>query len=459
MTDSLRTTLSARSRTAALLVAALLAASIVAPGSARAVGAPAVSASAVQTRPGTVTTTVLRGERFEHRSSTWRVQRAVGRPGWLKIRRGGLVGTPRRVGTWRVVLHERGVRRHRGEHRRTVLKVRAVRPRAERGTVLLTRGLNGRPANGDARDATVSGDGGTVVFSSRATNLVRGTQESAERLYVWDTTTRRVALLGTEPWSQLVGLSDDGQRALVRSGRDLLFLDRSTGAVTAVAVDSPGAALSADGEHAVYQDALYSFGSPAPRLLEWTRSTGSSRVLVPDVGQAELDGVSGNGRVALLHDYSSSWLLDLVTGAREDLGRLGIEGGGTSWVDVSDDARLVALRGWGLAAGSGEGGDQVAVVQDTRLDTHLGPAEDNLGATVTPDGRFYGVAGGDRHLSIVDRMTSDRLVPFTRRPSGRETWASVSDGATSVAYVSTGHDLLRGTRRGVANVFVWVRAR
>lgn len=36
---------------------------------------------------------------------------------------------------------------------------------------------------------------------------------------------------------------------------------------------------------------------------------------------------------------------------------------------------------------------------------------------------------------------------------------SLSDDASRVAYVSDGHDLLHGTRRGVANVYLWVRTR
>ena len=468
MTDSLRTTLSARSRPAALLVAALLVAdllvaSVVAPGAARAVGASAVSAvsaSAVQARPGTVTTTVLRGERFERRSSTWRVRRAVGRPGWLKVRRGGLVGTPHRLGRWRVVLHERGVGKRRGKHRRRVLVVEAVPPRAARGTVLVTRGLNGRPANADATDVTVSGDGSTVVFSSRATNLVRGTRESAGRLYTWDTRSRTVSLLPTAPWSQVLGVSADGQRVLVDSGPGIHLVDRASGTVTEVAARAPRASLTEDGERVLYQDSVASFGSPPAHLVEWTRASGATRDLVADVGTAaELAGTSGNGRFALLADLSSSWLLDLATGTRRDLGRLGIEGGSVRWVDLTDDGRLLALRGSGLASGSGVGGDSVAVLLDTRLGTPRGPAQDNLGATVTPDGRFYGVADDGRHLRVIDGETNERLVPFKKTPSGRETWASVSDDASTLAYVSTGHDLLRGTRRGVANVFVWARAR
>ena len=49
--------------------------------------------------------------------------------------------------------------------------------------------------------------------------------------------------------------------------------------------------------------------------------------------------------------------------------------------------------------------------------------------------------------------------PVLAPPSGTELGASLSDDASRVAYVSDGHDLLHGTRRGVANVFMWVRTR
>jgi hypothetical protein len=59
----------------------------------------------------------------------------------------------------------------------------------------------------------------------------------------------------------------------------------------------------------------------------------------------------------------------------------------------------------------------------------------------------------------VDTVTGARTSPLRARPSGEESSVSLSDDASTVAYSSDAHDLLPGTRRGVANVYVWVRPR
>ena len=100
----------------------------------------------------------------------------------------------------------------------------------------------------------------------------------------------------------------------------------------------------------------------------------------------------------------------------------------------------------------------MAAVRETLLGTGVGPAR-NFGAAITASGSHYAVATPTRHLRVVDVATGVRTSPFRALPSGEETWASLSDDGGTVAYVSDGHDLLRGTRRGVADVYLWVRPR
>lgn len=405
-----------------------------------------------------VVDTVLRSECYAYQRKNWRILEADGLPGWLVLRDGRLSGTSPRLATWRITLEERGTGKQRGELRRTALVLKSVTQRAATGTVLLTRGLGGGAADADARDVTVSGDGSTVVFSSRATNLVRGTEESAGRLYVWDTTTQRVSLLHPEHWAVLKGVSHDGQRVLVQLSAGLFLIDRTDGFGAEVAERAVGAALSADGERVLYQDRGNELNSPAPRLLEWTRATGVIRTVHQDLGTRTFAGLSADGRFAMFVDFEVSKLLDTSTGTFTDIGRLGLEGGNATWVDVSNDGRMLSVRGSGIPAGSGSGGDPVETVHDLLLGTSRGSARDNAGAAITADGSHYTVATPTRHLRVVEAATGARTSPFAARPSGQETWVSISDDVSVVAYVSDAHDLLHGTRRGVANVYVWVRA-
>lgn len=429
----------------ALLVAVVLAGPVAAPAGAGGQGAV-----------NRVSDTVLRGERYDYRRESWRVSEAQGLPRWLHQRRGRLTGTAPRLGRWRIVLEERGVGKQRGERRRTVLVLRSVTERAAAGTVLVTRGLDGRPANAGSTHVVVSGDGRTVVFSSFATNLVPGTKESVGRVYVWDAATRQVSLLHPEPWARILGVSRDGQRVLVSLSAGVFLLDRTDGSQTQVATrTATHAALTADGGRVLYQD---SPGLVAARLVEWTRASGSSRTVVPDLGGSDLVGVSSDARLVLLTADNESELLDTTTGEARSVGRLGVEGGYPELSTVSDDGRLLAVHGSGLAAGHGHGGDPVDVVQDGVLGEARGPRH-NPGAAITADGTHYSVATATRHLRIVDVGTGGRTTPFRARPSGTELGASLSDDGATVAYVSDGHDLLHGTRRGVANVFLWVPTR
>jgi hypothetical protein len=423
------------------------------------VAAPGVGA-AEPAQVNRVVDTVLRTERYDYQRQNWRIREAEGLPGWLKVSQGRLTGTAPRLGRWTIHLEERGVRKQRGEARRTTLVLKVVTPRAAPGTVLVTRGIDGRPADGWSGSVTVSGDGSTAIFSSSATNLVTGTlQPEAARLYLWDASTERVSLLHPEPWAQVKGLSHDGRRVLLDLAAGLFVLDRADGSLAQVAPPAVGAALTEDGARVVYQDRYHDVNSAAPRLLEWTAATGAVRTLVPDTGTQMFAGMSGDGRHAVMVDYHHSTLLDTTTGNVRDLGHLGTESGSTRKAEVSYDGRLVSVLGSGLPGGMGHGGDLVGGVHDTALGTSLGPSRGNLGAAITPDGSHYTVATSRRPLRVVDTVTGARTSPFTARPSGEESSVSLSDDASTVAYSSDAHDLLPGTRRGVANVYVWVRPR
>ena len=69
--------------------------------------------------------------------------------------------------------------------------------RATGATVLLSRGVDGRPGNGESRGPMVSGDGRYVAFSSLASNLVAGDTNQVEDVFLVDRetmSTRRISV-------------------------------------------------------------------------------------------------------------------------------------------------------------------------------------------------------------------------------------------------------------------------
>jgi Tol biopolymer transport system component len=75
-----------------------------------------------------------------------------------------------------------------------------LRDRTNAATSCVSLALNGVPANGASRNATISADGRLVVFESTATDLVVGDTNAASDIFVRDlvaNTTRRVSLAST----------------------------------------------------------------------------------------------------------------------------------------------------------------------------------------------------------------------------------------------------------------------
>ena len=62
-------------------------------------------------------------------------------------------------------------------------------------TTLLSRGLNGRPANADSGTAKVSADGNRIAFGSLASNLVRGDTRNTPDLFVFTRSTGEITLV------------------------------------------------------------------------------------------------------------------------------------------------------------------------------------------------------------------------------------------------------------------------
>lgn len=422
----------------------------------------------------TRTGTTMPHERYVYRAKFWRVREATGLPRWLELRGGRLSGRPPRLGHWSIELSEEGVLRHRGERRRTVLTVRSVTPRAVDGTVLVTRGHDGRPANESSLYPLLSGDGATVVFRSRATNLVPGTAGEGRwrwRTFAWDARTRTTSLVSDRQLVWAEALSHDGRHLLTSNGDSALhLLDLRARTRVQIARRSLDAALTADGRTVLYQDVAGVGGAETAHLVRWDASSGLSRQVYTLPATLRFTGaISPDARFALLgqalpvEPAQPAVLLDLSTGSTRDLPGLDL----TSWhFDdgmISTDGSRIALRGSGCVVPDpppdcGYAAGFVYDVGSSRL-VDDGGALRNYTVDMTPDGRFFTAGAPHGHLRLVDSTTGEQWSAFRSAPTGLELGASLADDGSRVAYASTGVDLLHGTRPDAVNIYLWVPTR
>jgi Tol biopolymer transport system component len=160
--------------------------------------------------------------------------------------------------------------------------------RRENGTpVLLSRAPDGTPGDGESAAVDVSGDGGCVVFSSTAANLVPdagGSRESA--VYVAFVAEGELALVA-DSGAVNPRLSNGARYLTYANVAGVQFLDRVTGTAVQVAAGAVAPALSADGRFVSY--VLPAGG--AAQVYRWNRITGE-HVLVSHAAGAEADGIS-----------------------------------------------------------------------------------------------------------------------------------------------------------------------
>lgn len=310
-----------RRRVSVLLTAVLVAAvpalgATAAPGATTSSGLVAAKAAAKQQKPVTRTARFVVVQRsrvaidLRTQASIRKVRVVKGLPRNMVVRHGVLRGLARKG---RTVIRVRGISTLQGErNRRLRLKVVVVgrKPVAVKGTSLLTRGPGGRPGNAASYAPMASADGSTVAFLSRATNLLASPLPPMTgfeaRVFVWDRTTGRTELVsvapdGTARTGNVMDISDDGSRVLVRSGSSLLLRDRTSATTREVATDAQAADLSGDGT-----------------LITWSKDGRTTRVDLAsgtsvDLGVPAFTAVSPNGRYLAARDGERSYIWDTTS--------------------------------------------------------------------------------------------------------------------------------------------------
>lgn len=418
----------------------------------------------------------LVGEPFGYRAGSLRIVGADRLPAGLELHGGAVSGSPLATGTRRVRLRVRSTTVAPDVRRTRVLELAVVAPRAAAGTTLVTRGWDGAPADGPSSGVLVSGDGGTLVFASAATNLVPGSTRAC-RTFVWSRATGRTETLAADP-SGVCGvaldISRDGTRVLSYvegrvpgAGGRLELVDRAAGTRTTVATGVPGETtlMPDDGESVIYR--ADRFGA----FRRWDRASGTTTPLPapPSPGGPEqlvdwTGGGSADGRHLLLQNPAGLW--DTTTGTFTALHDTGTWAGWQAYAvaEVSLDATLGVVRGLGPAAGSGEGGSPAGLLLSWPSGDVVGPAGgSNLGAAITPDGGWLAIAGryGRDRLSLAQVATGARAFAFAAPAPGTDggvmSAAALGDDGRTLAYVSSASDLLPGAGRGTANVYFWSR--
>ena len=330
-------------------------------------------------------------------------------------------------------------------------------------------------ATGDSYGAFVSGDGGHVVFSSDAANLVAGDTNSTTDVFVLDTTSgqlQRVSVSsdGTEgdSLSTSGSLSDDGRFVAFDSWAsnlvagdtngmsDVFVYDRSTGATERVSVASDGTeADNQSGQPVLSDDGLFvAFSSDASNLVAGD-TNGMSDVFVYDrsTGATERVSVASDG-----------------TEADNQSGQPVLSDDGLFVAFSSDASNLVAGDTNGMSDvfvydRSTGATERVSVASDgSESDNWSGaPALDGTGDVVAFQSDASNLVAGDANSSgdvfVYDRSTgaTERVSVASDGSEGDMTsWgpAPLSDDARHVAFESDATNLVAADTNGVRDVFV-----
>jgi Tol biopolymer transport system component len=299
---------------------------------------------------------------------------------------------------------------------------------------------SGAQADLSSDDATISGDGRYVAFSSNATNLVPGDTNDSQDVFVRDTTTGTTALVS--PFGYACVISGDGRYVAFVSGAalvpddtndnyDVFLRDTVTGTTSRASVDSNGVqgdgSSSSNESPAISADGRYiTFESWASNLVAGD-TNGTNDVFVRDTVAGTTSRVSVD---------STGIQADLASGDPA----------------MSADGRFVAFesRASNLVAGDTNGAYDV-FVRDTVAGTTSRVSVDSTGAqandgsvsdAISADGRYVTftsvatnlVAGGDTNDSG-DVFVRDTLLGTTARVSVDMVGAE-ADGSSGSSVIS-----------------------
>ncbi len=205
---------------------------------------------------------------------------------------------------------------------------------------LISRGIDGQPANDVSRSPQISGDGRFVTFSSVATNLVANDQGVSSDIFVYDMQT------GV---TQMVSVSSEGEQGNFASS-------------------NPG--ISDDGRYVIFSSFANNLTDDEDntnddvfvhdRLTGQTRRLSRTNTLMSSNGWSLDPVISGNGRYAIFisnrtnlvdndnNEISDVFIYDLQTDQIKMLTVNGVQGNSYPYgrMAISDNGQFIAFTSW-----------------------------------------------------------------------------------------------------------------
>jgi len=343
---------------------------------------------------------------------------------------------------------------------------------------------NGKQANGDSFDPTISADGRYVAFDSNASNLVSGDTNGVIDVFLRDTQTNTTTRISVDSngvqgnnYSEFPSISADGRYVAFDSGAsnlvsgdtngvdDIFLHDKQTGTTTRLSVDSSGKqgndnsdspSISADGHYV----AFYSYasnlvsGDTNNRVDVFLRDRQAGTTTRLSVNSSGVQGnddslnpaISADGRDVAFSSYATNlasgasngssniYLRDTQTASttRLSANSSGVSGNGDSdFSSISGDGRYVAFSSIAsnLVSGDTNGIDDDIFLRDTQMDTITRLSVDSGGLQGNNDSSHPSISGND--LYVVFESNASNLV------------SGDTNGKSDIFVVPAGRSILR----------------
>lgn len=402
-------------------------------------------------------------------------------------------------------------------------------------TTLVTSGIGGTGANGDlainGSKKTLSSNGNIIAFSSRASNLVSGDTNNTYDIFVFNRTTKQTELISkgldgqpANSWSRTPSISADGRYvAYITTATNIMgdvpcpstdpkcaniiVYDRTTGTnalanrntlglrvgVSPEAVDGAiGPVISANGQFVVFRSASRIISSldanNAPDVIVRDLKANVTKLAsVDNSGHTGSDrsneySISGDGRYVVFssdsalvpedtNNFEDVYLRDMQAGVTK-LVSVAKDGGPinsstTDRPDISDDGRYVVFQSTGNGIVAGDDNNlldvflrdmQNSTTQRVSVATNGTGANDNCGQpTISGNGRYITFISAADNLVLGDtNNTFDVFVHYqgyniTRRVSiashagsggdGRSTDPAISGDGKTITFASDSSNL------------------
>jgi Tol biopolymer transport system component len=280
-------------------------------------------------------------------------------------------------------------------------------------TTKLSTAPGGLPANGASSDVQVSADGGTVAFTSTASNLWNSDHNEKRDVYACTRTCFSVGWVarGMEPngssmrprlsadgrWVAFASDADNWVRNDTNGVRDVFVANVRNGAVTRVSVASDGSQLTRGSDHpSISADGtLVTFRTAAPVVRRDTNeradiylrdlTAGTTTLVSQSVDEKIADGASGTAAVAKRCLDGTCFPTVVFTSAADNLVGKDTnrardvfvrERGSTARISVSSTGREGRLREASWAPSISRDGRWVAFASDADLTGRAGDASD-----------------------------------------------------------------------------------